>query len=157
VTSVAVSLADQADAVGVEFVGVPVTLDGGEGPDTYLVDFGPAAGAVTVSDSGSAADADQLSVNGTPGPDFIVKDSTQVTLGNPATETVLCSGIEPVTVSGGGGHDAISDRGAGAPILGGDGDAALVLTASFGAGIFADGGEGSDTYVVDLGNLAGPV
>jgi Ca2+-binding RTX toxin-like protein len=157
VTSVAVSLADQADAVGVEFVGVPVTLDGGEGSDTYLVDFGPAAGAVTVSDSGSAADADQLFVNGTPGPDFIVKDSTQVTLGNPVTETVPYSGIEHVTINGGGGNDTIIDPGAGATILGGDGDDTLIITASFGTGIFADGGEGSDTYVVDLGNLAGPV
>jgi Ca2+-binding RTX toxin-like protein len=140
------------------YTAAPISVDGGDGSDSYTLNFGGTGGTITVSDSGAgASDTDQLTVNGTPGPDFIVKTPGLITWGNPTVEVVSHSGVEHVTVNGGGGNDTIIDPGADTTILGGDGDDTIVITASSGGGIVADGGEGSDTYVIDLGSLAGPV
>jgi hypothetical protein len=41
--------------------------------------------------------------------------------------------------------------------LGDEGDDTIIVTATAGSGVSADGGEGSDTYIVAAGSLAGPV
>src|SRR5262249_34715034 len=41
--------------------------------------------------------------------------------------------------------------------LGGPGDDTIIITATFGNGVVLDGEDGSDSYVVLFGNLAGPV
>src|SRR5207237_859268 len=59
-----------------------LVVDGEGGSDTYTVNFGNLAGPVRVLDDGLAG-TDTLTVNGTAGNDYIVKDATKVTLGNP--------------------------------------------------------------------------
>ena len=96
-------------------------------------------------------------MNGTEQHDIIVKTATEVTFGNPPTETIAYSGIGHVVLDGGDGSDTIRDPGSGTLILGGSGDDTIIIDATDGSGVWLDGGEGSDAYDIQFGNLFGPV
>jgi uncharacterized delta-60 repeat protein len=133
-----------------------IVIDGQEGSDTYTVDFGDLAGAVMVQDGGSAV-TDALTVNGTTGDDSITVKNGVVTRTNSADMPATYSGIESVTVNGGGGNDSIIDPGsANLTLLGGPGNDTIVIASTTGP-VTADGGDGSDSYVVQAGSLHGPV
>lgn len=84
-----------------------IVVDGGEDSDFYDVLFGHFAGVVTIHDGGSLG-SDDLTVHGTLADEVIYRDTTQVKLGDPVTETVNYSGIESVTADGGGGNDTFT-------------------------------------------------
>jgi hypothetical protein len=67
------------------------------------------------------------------------------------------SGFETINVFGGDGNDTIFDPAENTNLFGGPGDDTIIIDATFGNGVVVDGGEGSDSYVVMFGNLAGPV
>lgn len=90
-----------------------VIVDGGDGSDTYVVQFGNLAGPVTVADSGTTG-SDSLTVEGTPGADSFTLTSNRVQNGS---ETVIIANpIDDLTVEGGGGSDSTTIVGYTAPI-----------------------------------------
>jgi uncharacterized delta-60 repeat protein len=131
-------------------------LAGQGGSDTYDITFGNLAGTVHAGDDG-ASGTDLLIVRGTPGDDDIFKDAGKVTLGNPVQQTVLSSGIETRQIRGGGGDDLITDPGSDTFLFGDEGNDTIVINATFGTGVTADGGAGSDSYVIEAGSLEGPI
>ena len=112
-----------------------VTLDGGGGADQYVVDAA-ALGAVTVADSGSSSDLNQLTVIGTAGDDHFLVSGTQVWLG---TQTMDYTGVQVIRIAGEAGNDTLDVA-----------DAAA-------AKVILDGGEGSDTYDVFAGTSTAEV
>jgi hypothetical protein len=131
-------------------------LDGEEGSDDYTVNFGSLAGAVQVDDSGAGADFDTLLVNGTMGMDVLVLSAGLITRD---TETVSYAGIEDLTIDAQGGDDTITVEGTDVTtlILGGDGDDYFTVNATGPFTLTLDGEEGSDTYEIHIGALAGLV
>jgi Ca2+-binding RTX toxin-like protein len=146
---------DDTFTVTASFAG-GLILAGHGGGDTYDITFGNLAGRVTVADDGLAG-TDRLTVRGTPGDDDIFKDATKVTLGNPVAQTVVSTGIETRQIRGGGGDDLITDPGSDTALFGDEGNDSIVINATFGSGVTADGGEGSDSYQIVVGDLAGPI
>lgn len=133
-----------------------VILDGQDGSDTYTVNLGALAGAVAITDSGTS-DTDALTVNGTAGDDVLNVKGGVLTRGSPVVETVTYSGIENATVNAAAGNDTITDpNSANLTLLGGLGNDTITITNTTGP-VTADGGDGSDTYVVNTGSLQGPV
>ena len=61
-----------------------------------------------------------------------------------------------INADGGAGPNFITDPGSQTTINGGPGANTITITATTGNGVVINGG-GSDTYIVDLGSLAGPV
>ena len=131
-------------------------LDAEEDSDDYSVNFGSLAGTVLVDDSGSLADTDTLLVNGTAGDDVLALAASSITRG---AETVNYFGIEELTLDAGNGNDTITVNGTGADttVLGGDGDDDFIVNANGPFTLTLDGGEGSDSYEINLGALIGPV
>lgn len=131
-------------------------IDGQGGADTYTVNFGALDGQVRLADDGVAG-TDRLTVRGTAGDDDIFKDDTTVNLLGANPETVVFTGIETRTIRGGGGDDLITDPGSDTFLFGDEGNDTIIISATAGTGIVADGGAGSDTYIVAADGLAGPV
>ncbi len=106
---------------------------------------------------------DSLLVNGSPAKDRIRKDGGQIQVwsdGAPCiakTYSFVDGPPESVTIDGKDGDDYIQDPGEDTVILGGRGNDTIVIDATTGTGVTADGGEDSDTIVAVLGSLAGPV
>jgi Ca2+-binding RTX toxin-like protein len=131
-------------------------MDGRDGADSYQVNLGSWTGTVAISDTGTIG-TDTLGVSGTAGDDVINVKNGTVTWGNPVAETVTYAGVERTTVAGGSGNDAITDPDSGElTLLGEAGDDTLTIADTTGP-VTADGGDGSDTYVVYGGTLQGPV
>lgn len=136
------------------------TLDGRAGSDTYHASFGSLAGTVAVTDTG-ATGSDTLTVNGTSVADTLTKGAGFVRW-QPAPaaayQEVNFAGMEgQVTLNAGGGNDTIHDPDSGNfLILGGPGDDTIVIRDTTGP-VTADGGDGSDTYLIYGGTLQGPV
>lgn len=131
-------------------------IDGQEDSDSYIVNFGNLAGLVTIADTGLLGD-DDLIVNGTPDDDIIDETATQVLLGNPVIETVNYTGMEDLTVDGGGGNDDITINGSHTKIFGGPGSDRFTLLANGPDGLLLDGEDGADDYVIQFGRLEGSV
>ena len=131
-------------------------LDAEEDSDDYTVNFGSLAGAVQVDDSGPLLDFDTLLVNGTMGMDVLVLSAGLITRD---TETVSYAGIEDLTIDAQGGDDTITVEGTDVTtlILGGDGDDYFTVNATGPFTLTLDGEEGSDTYEIHIGALAGLV
>jgi uncharacterized delta-60 repeat protein/CSLREA domain-containing protein len=138
-----------------------VVVDGAEGSDTYMVNFGNFAGAVSIQDSGTSG-TDAVTIIGTSGNDdiTIVKNSgtSVVTCTNSTDLPVTFSGMEGATVNGAAGDDTLVDPGStNLLLLGGAGNDTIIVANTTGP-VSADGGAGSDTYIIGgAGNLAGPV
>ncbi len=139
-----------------------VLVAGSGGNDAYTVNFGNNLTApLTIAGSGT----DTITVIGSTDPsvsNYIVKTTgSQSTItwgpssGTPA-ETVAYTGMQTTNVYGGAGPNYITDPGSQTNIYGGLGQNTIVITATTGSGVATHGG-GSDSYVVDLGSLAGPV
>lgn len=147
----------------VNYAGVEqFTLDGKAGGDTYTVDFGGTAQTTTaVADSGPAGDLDYLTVNGTSSNDFLFKNTGFVEwkpLGASAyVQRVDFSNMDLTILRAGAGNDTIHDPGTDTQIFGGSGDDTIIIDATSGNGVTLNGEEGSDSYIIDLGSLAGPV
>jgi hypothetical protein len=134
-----------------------VTVDGQGDSDDYTVQFGALNGVVTVADTPPSNVFDRLFVNGTAAADVLQITATTVTRNS--SETVNYSGIEFLQLDAGNGADQITVEGTSAPttVLGGGGDDQFVVNAN---GLFTltlDGQEGSDSYAIGLGNIAGTV
>src|SRR5262249_21143012 len=85
-------------------------LDGAGGSDRYVISLnGTGSGPTTVQSSGPGrGDQDTVIVNGTAGNDALVAGPRTLTLGG---ETVNYTGVEKLTVNGGGGDDALTVQG----------------------------------------------
>ncbi len=153
-----------ASATGAE----GMTIDGQNGSDRYVVNFGglsrsnvgTGGASLEVADSGTTG-TDELLANGTAQNDLIVKTPSLIEWGlkggGGILERIQYTGVERPGVAGGDGHDAINDTGA-AFILGGSGDDTITIFASLaGENPIIDGQDGSDTVIVYLGSLASPV
>ena len=146
----------------------PLVVDGQGGSDTYVVDYVINADAdfgtvpdgfpaLQPQDTGSAADADQLLVNGTAGDDIFYKGAGSVRMYFANEYDVFYTGIEAVTLNAGAGNDQIYDPdSANVTLLGGPGDDTITVADTSGA-VTVDGGDGSDTVTVQFGNITGPV
>jgi len=152
--------------------GNDLAVGGTSGDDVIAVTLGPAAGdvEVTVNNNGpvtfhmtgqllvfGSAGNDELRVNGTDVNDSAVKTESQIVWQAPRAQTIRWSSIEHTTIDLRAGDDYIVDPGADTAILGGPGNDTIVITATAGGGVVVDGQEGSDTYEIRLGSLAGPV
>lgn len=137
--------------------GPSVTLDGQGDSDDYTVQFGALNGVVTVADTPPANVFDRLFVNGTAAADVLQITPTSVTRNS--SETVNYSGIEFLQLDAGNGADQITVEGTSATttVLGGDGDDQFVVNANGAFTLTLDGQEGSDSYAIGLGNIAGTV
>ena len=141
----------------------PVTIDGGNGSDTYTVNFGSlqSTGLLKIADTGTIG-SDTLTVNGTAQADTLAKAAGFIKW-RPTGDTAYrqemdFNGMEGVTLNAGAGNDTIQDPNSGNfLILGGDGDDIIIVQGTVGTGVIVDGGNGSDTYIVNSGNLQGPV
>jgi len=139
-----------------------VLVAGSGGNDAYTLNFGSnLTTPLTIAGSGT----DTITVNGSTDPstsNYIVKSTgsqSTITWGpssGPPAETVAYAGMQTTNVYGGAGTNYIADPGSQTNIYGGPGQNTIVITATAGSGVAIHGG-GSDSYVVDLGNLAGPV
>jgi ELWxxDGT repeat protein len=145
-----------------------VVVDGQGGSDTYTVNyfsngitnlFPRRYSTMAVADTGGATDTDQLLVNGTPEDDyFLVSAGTVDRVGDDSGDRVVTySGVEQMTLNAGGGDDYIGDPGStGIRLLGGPGNDTIVVASTTGP-VYVDGGEGSDTTLIQFGDLQGPV
>jgi hypothetical protein len=112
----------------------PLTLDGRNGSDTYLITFGALGGPVTINDTGTTG-TDRVVLTGTAGADTITVTSTAVTWNG--VETVNYAGVEALAVNAGDGNDTLQ-----------------VLSTAASTPVTVDGQGGDDTYQVALGSLA---
>jgi Ca2+-binding RTX toxin-like protein len=118
--SLTANLLGNADSFIVNSTSIPTLLNGGDGADTYLINLGNLAAAVSVADSG-ASGSDALNINGIAGANNIVLDHSTLTRG---TELVNYTGLESLEIDT---HDAadtfmILDNGAVTTINSGKGD-----------------------------------
>jgi autotransporter-associated beta strand protein len=143
------------DAITLEGAYGAVTIDGGNGSDTYTACLGAAGSPVTINDSGTDG-SDTLIVIGTEAPDLIAKVPGHITYGDPVVQTVDFTGIEHITLDGRGGDDQITDAGA-TQILGGEGNDTIWIIGSDPTGVLVDGEGGTDSISVSLGSLQGNV
>ena len=141
----------------------PLNVDGGDGSDSYIVNFGStlATGIIHTADTGNTGN-DSLTVNGTSQADTLNKTAGfikwRLTGDTIYRQEVDFNGMEGVTLNAAAGNDTINDPNSGDfVILGGDGDDVIIVQDTVGTGVVVDGGNGSDTYIVNSGNLQGPV
>jgi uncharacterized delta-60 repeat protein len=129
------------------------------GGDTYTVNFGSSLTTPIILAGGGSSSGDSLIVNGDgSSTNVITKTGGQVTWGNVVTETVFPSGIPSTTINANGTtSNYVTDPGANTTINGGPGANFVTITASSGNGVVIHGGSSTNSYVVDLGSLAGPV
>jgi hypothetical protein len=139
-------------------------IDGKEGSDSYTVTFGNLAelpAFVDINDSGTTGQ-NVLTLNGTSDAETFDKQITfverKLTGETNFSERVQWSGINDViTLNLKAGNDTANDPNSGNfLILGGPGDDTIIIQDTTGL-VTADGEEGSDTYIVNAGNLQGPV
>jgi hypothetical protein len=145
-----------------------VTIDGQDGSDATSVHFGKLGGPLTVTDTGILG-TDSLDVSATPAADYLklkaglagwapwdgVTDPHVAPI--ELQETVSFTGIEVWSARGLEGDDYFDDpESVNLTIYGGDGDDVFVISDTRGL-VTVDGGDGSDSVTVMLGNLAGPV
>lgn len=139
---------------------VGVSIDGLGGSDAYTVNLGSTGRNVNIADTGTDG-TDTLTVNGTAQDDTLAKDSgfIQWRLSGDTVyrQEVDFDGMEGVTLNAGAGNDTINDPNSGNfLILGGPGDDTIIIADTTGP-VTVDGGDGSDTYIIQAGNLHGPV
>jgi hypothetical protein len=138
-----------------------IFVDGMDGGDIYQINFGSTwTGNVDLQDTG-ASGSDTVDFNGTLSDDQFNKQFTFVEWNldsAPGVKTrVNYSGMETKNVFGNDGDDTILDPGEDTHIFGGPGNDSITIDATAGTGVTVDGGDGSDSYVVQFGNLDGPV
>jgi Ca2+-binding RTX toxin-like protein len=138
-----------------------LVLEGGDGSDSYTVNFGSLNGTVQIIDAGGSG-TDSLLVNGTTQNDTLNKQAGSIAWrptgsGDAFLEKLSFYGLDTVELNGGAGNDTMIDPGQNTTILGGPGDDTIIINATTGNGVVVDGGDGSDTYIVAAGSLAGPV
>jgi uncharacterized delta-60 repeat protein len=124
------------------------------GNDTFVVYLGQLAGPVLV-DGGDGEDS--LEVLGTDAGETITKTADLITSNVPVEQVISYVSLETVTIHAGAGNDTIIDPGENAYLFGDAGNDTITINATFGSGVAVDGGDGSDTIVAVLGNLAGPI
>lgn len=131
-------------------------IDGQGGADTYAFYFGNLARTVTVWDTGSGDDADELLAYGTAAADFIdKKQAGEIHWGKPVAETILYSGIDKIAIYGGGGSDKIRDpANVDTRIFRGEGDDEIIIDGvGSGSSVTVDGGPGNDHVIVEFGSI----
>jgi hypothetical protein len=144
-----------------------VLAAGTGGSDTYTVYFGSTLSTpITIVGSGT----DTLTVHGSADPNtpnLLNKNPGSGTStitwspssSGPPSETVTYSGIQFVNIYGGQGPDFINDPGSQTTIYGGPRQNTIVITATTGSGVVINGGPStsSNTYIITMGKLLGPV
>jgi hypothetical protein len=139
-----------------------VVVSGSGGSDTYTVNFGSnLTTPITIIGDGAThgPTVDRLIVNGdSSSTNVINKTPGQITWGSPVTETVYRSGIAKTTINANGTKtNYVNDPGDGTTINGGPGTNFITITATTGDGVVLNSGPNTNNYVIDMGNLLGPV
>jgi uncharacterized delta-60 repeat protein len=129
------------------------------GEDTYTVNFGSTLTTPIVLAGGGSASGDTLIANGDGSATNVInKTPGQISWASPVSETVFRSGIPNTTINANGtSTNYINDPGGNTTINGGPGANFITIGATSAGGVVINGGLGANTYIVDLGNLAGPV
>jgi hypothetical protein len=140
-----------------------VYVSGSGGNETYTVNFGS---TLTTPICVAGTSSDRLVANGSSGDNTINKQSAStgtISWGPQAgstaqlLETVSFAGIHFFIIYGGSGKNYIVDPGSDTIINGGAGQNTIVITGTIGTGVVINGGPTTNTYLIDLGSLAGPV
>ena len=142
-----------SDTMTVKEIEGATLLDGGEDGDSYEVDFGMLAAALTIDDTGKSG-FDALAANGTPGDDSLQMDDTYLSRGTEVINFTLGS-LEKATILAGNGKDLfllLCDRFT-TEFYGGPGSDTMTVK-EIGGATLLDGGEDGDGYEVDFGMLA---
>jgi hypothetical protein len=130
-----------------------VLVTGRGGSDLFGVYFGALPVPVTVAGSGT----DTLKAYGATN-DYFQKTATQITWGKPPSEFLSYAGLQHESIYLGNGKAYIKDPGStDTTIVGGPGDNTFEITNTAAAGVDLQGGPATNTYIIDLGSLAGPV
>jgi parallel beta-helix repeat protein len=124
--------------------------------------IGPFLAATATDAAGDTSEfSAEVVVVGTAGADSIAKapgtlaGTVKITVNGSVYDNVASPAH--VLLCGGDGNDTLTDPGSGdATLLGGPGDDTIVIADTTGS-VTADGGDGSDTYLVRAGGLNGPV
>jgi hypothetical protein len=135
---------------------------GGEGSDSYTINFGDGLPAqIFIIDDGTSG-SDSLTVNGTSNNDTLNKSGGfvrwKLTSDPDYRVRADFSGIESGVLNAAAGNDTVLD-----PdtfnwlLLGGPGNDAITVESTAGPGVTVDGGDGSDSVTILLGDLEGPV
>jgi hypothetical protein len=136
-----------------------VLASGLGGGDTYSINFGNTLTTPLYLFGGGSSSNDTLIGNGdNSATNVINKTAGQITWGNPVTETVYRSGIPNTVINANGtSNNYINDPGGNTIINGGPGQNTIVISATTGTGVLINGGGSANSYIIDLGSLAGPV
>jgi hypothetical protein len=143
--------------------GTGVQVDGEDGSDTFIVNFGGLEGAITIGDTGTTG-TDELTVDGADGDNMIVAAGNQVTAG---TQTIkVTSSLSSLIIDGGSGNNVITVAPVSVPVQslvlnGGPADdtiqvasmvaATTTITAGSGGTDTLQGGGGTNTLVGSTG------
>jgi hypothetical protein len=142
-----------------------VLVAGTGGSDTYNVTFGS---TLTTPIALAGSGTDTVNVYGSADPNtanYITKNTTAantITWGPTAAqpvETVKYSGISATNIYGGQGSNFITDPGTQTTIYAGPRQNTITITATSGSGVVINGGPSTstNTYIINMGNLLGPV
>jgi hypothetical protein len=142
-----------------------VLVNGQGGNDAFTVNFDTALTTAPILLVGTNSAGDTLTAYGSNDPsvsNYIVKNATTQTItwglaANQVAESAGYAGISAINIIGGAGTNYITDPGTKTTITGGPGANFITITATTGSGVVINGGTGTNTYIVDLGSLAGPV
>jgi hypothetical protein len=137
-----------------------LVVEGSTGaPDTFTVNFGSTLTTPIYLFGGGTNSGDTLIANGdNSSTNFINKTPGQVTWGSPVTEAVYRSGIPNTTINANGtSQNYVNDPGSNTVINGGPGTNNITITATTGNGVVINGGPHANNYVINMGNLLGPV
>jgi hypothetical protein len=136
-----------------------VVVSGSGGADTYNVNFGSTLTTPVYLFGGGSNSGDTLIANGdNSSTNVINKTAGQVTWGNPVAETVYRSGIPNTTINANGtSQNYVNDPGSNTIINGGPGTNTITITATTGNGVVINGGPHANNYIINMGNLLGPV
>ena len=130
---------------------VSLAIDTDDSDDDISVSLAGLPAAVSI-DAGEQTDEDSLTVTATAAADTLTLTAVSVSDGS---TVVSYSEVEDLTVDAGAEDDEIIIDGSSTTVLGGAGDDTFTVNASGTHELILDGQEGSDSYFVHLGNVAG--
>jgi hypothetical protein len=137
-----------------------VVVSGSGGSDTFTVNFG---NTLTTSLYLFGSGGDTFVANGAAGNNYFNKTPGQLTwvpqaTAAPPVETIQYAGMQNQIIFGGSGNNYFNDPGSqNTTLVGGPGTNTFVLANTVGNGVVIKGGPSINNYVVNLGNLAGPI
>jgi hypothetical protein len=140
-----------------------VLVAGSGGSDSFAVNLGTTLTVPVALVGSGATGGDTFTANGAAGDNYFDKTAGQLTWAPqaspaPPVETIQYAGIQNQVIIGGSGNNYFNDPGSqNTTLIGGAGNNTFLLANTVGNGVVVQGGPVSNTYLVNLGNLAGPV